>query len=155
MTVLVVDDDPASRIVVSRILEREGFATVRAEDGVDALEQVRLFSRGEAVSEDGSAMPPLCAMVVDSHMPRMAGPELLRAMRSDLSIAHVPALGMSGDVSDSAPGGPFEQAGAAAVLCKPADRAAIFAGIIRCLEAGDRAVPESLRRRAQRHSDDS
>jgi PAS domain S-box-containing protein len=67
--VLLVDDDPAVRGPVARILRRNGFDVLEAGGGTEALE---LWSRrGSAVA----------AAVLDVVMPGMTGPSLLRELR--------------------------------------------------------------------------
>ena len=44
-TVLVVDDEPIVREVVVRYLEREGYATLEADDGADNLDELRAALR--------------------------------------------------------------------------------------------------------------
>lgn len=66
-TCLVVDDSRVIRKVARRILEDLGFQVAEAADGADAL----AFCR--------AAMPD--AILLDWHMPVMAGPEFLRRLR--------------------------------------------------------------------------
>ena len=40
-TILVVDDDPDTRTYLTTVLEDNGFATISAKDGTDALESVQ------------------------------------------------------------------------------------------------------------------
>jgi len=64
-TILVVDDDPQVREVITRILEGCGYAVVGAQDGEDA---VRKFSTGAGID----------LVVLDIVMPGMGGRECLR-----------------------------------------------------------------------------
>jgi signal transduction histidine kinase/predicted hydrocarbon binding protein len=76
-TVLVVDDEATVRSVARKVLEREGFAVVVAEGGVEALRIVR--ERPAAVD----------LVLLDMTMPDMSGPvtlQELRRLRSDLRI---------------------------------------------------------------------
>jgi len=68
-TCLVVDDSRVIRKVVRRILEELGFQVAEAGDGADALSFCR------------AAMPD--AILLDWHMPVMAGPEFLRRLRQE------------------------------------------------------------------------
>ena len=68
-TCLVVDDSRVIRKVVRRILEELGFQVAEAADGADALAFCRV------------AMPD--AILLDWHMPVMAGPEFLRRLRQE------------------------------------------------------------------------
>ncbi|OMF37830.1 DNA-binding response regulator [Paenibacillus sp. FSL H8-0548] len=70
--IIVVDDDPNIRELVSLFLKREGYQVIEAIDGVDALEKL------EAVR------PELA--IIDVMMPRMDGWALCAAMRSSYDI---------------------------------------------------------------------
>lgn len=68
-TILVVDDDPQIRDVLGVALERAGFSTVMARDGVEGLHLAR-------------AEKPSLA-VLDIGLPEMDGLELCKAIRRD------------------------------------------------------------------------
>jgi CheY-like chemotaxis protein len=68
--VLVVDDDPAIRQMLCVILSEEGFATLTAADGQEALE---ILWKSEE---------PLVALL-DYMMPRMTGVDTLRYLAED------------------------------------------------------------------------
>src|SRR5260221_3663186 len=67
-TILVVDDDPHLRELVSVFLQREGFAVVEAADGEDAL--AKLVTRKADM------------VILDIMMPKMDGWELCRQLRT-------------------------------------------------------------------------
>ncbi|WP_400162860.1 response regulator transcription factor [Brevibacillus sp. TJ4] len=69
---LVVDDDPHIRELVSLFLRKEGFEIIEAEDGEQAL----------AVLEHG----PVDLVILDIMMPRMDGWELCRELRRHYDI---------------------------------------------------------------------
>src|SRR5512135_1541256 len=76
---LVVDDFSTMRRIVRNLLKELGFVNVQeAEDGVDALNKLR--------SE------PFDFVVSDWNMPNMTGIELLRAIRADAALKHLPVL---------------------------------------------------------------
>ena len=76
---LVVDDFSTMRRIVRNLLKELGFSNVQeAEDGVDALNKLR--------SE------PFDFVVSDWNMPNMTGIDLLRAIRADDSLKHLPVL---------------------------------------------------------------
>jgi CheY-like chemotaxis protein/signal transduction histidine kinase len=83
-TVLVVDDDPHVRELVSRNLRGAGFACAQARDGEDALLQARV------------TRPSL--VVLDLLMPRMDGFEVLASLRSEGTM--VPVIVLTGKVLD-------------------------------------------------------
>jgi diguanylate cyclase len=77
-SVLVVDDDPGARLLVSSALEIAGFRVFTAEDGPSALAQFR-------------AQPTDC-VVLDVVMPGMSGFDVCTAMRAAAESRHVPIL---------------------------------------------------------------
>jgi CheY-like chemotaxis protein len=68
-TILVVDDDPAVRRMIARLLLDDGYAVVEASDGVEALEQC--------------AHHPVAVAVADVRMPRMGGYEFGRRLAKE------------------------------------------------------------------------
>ncbi|MFA5826634.1 MAG: chemotaxis response regulator CheY [Gallionellaceae bacterium] len=80
MKILVVDDFSTMRRIVRNLLKELGFANVsEAEDGVDALNKLRSEGNFEFV-------------VSDWNMPNMTGIELLRNIRADAALKHLPVL---------------------------------------------------------------
>ncbi|MDO8350120.1 MAG: chemotaxis response regulator CheY [Gallionella sp.] len=76
---LVVDDFSTMRRIVRNLLKELGFVNVQeAEDGVQALSKLRADTFDFVVS--------------DWNMPNMTGIELLRAIRADASLKHLPVL---------------------------------------------------------------
>jgi CheY-like chemotaxis protein len=80
--VLVVDDDDDVRSCLVEFLSRAGIAAGGALDGQDALEQVQ-------------SGPPPCLIVLDLEMPRLTGPELIAALRTDSRCAAIPLVSMT------------------------------------------------------------
>ena len=76
--ILVVEDDEATRFVLRRSLEREGWTLVEAENGRVALEQV-------------AAEPPQ-AIVLDLMMPEVDGFEFLAGLRRREEWRSIPVL---------------------------------------------------------------
>lgn len=74
-TILAVDDDPITIKMVSRILKREGYNVVTAENGVVALDLIRRHGVSIVVS--------------DKNMPEMDGIELCQAIRHDETLGVV------------------------------------------------------------------
>jgi CheY-like chemotaxis protein len=79
---LIVDDDPDVRSVLSAGLRRAGYDVSWAGDGLEALEGIRAH-RPDVVLTDVS-------------MPWLDGWELLRACRADASMQSIPIIMMSG-----------------------------------------------------------
>ena len=79
MKFLVVDDFSTMRRIVRNLLKELGFTNVlEAEDGVDALTKLRSEKFDFVVS--------------DWNMPNMTGIDLLRAIRADATLKHLPVL---------------------------------------------------------------
>ena len=77
-TVMVVDDSLTVRRVTQRLLERNGYRTILAKDGVDAM---------RALEEH---IPDV--MLVDIEMPRMDGYDLTRNVRSNKATRKIPII---------------------------------------------------------------
>lgn len=85
-TVMVVDDSLTVRKITSRLLTREGYQVVLAKDGVDALEQLI------------DVMPDV--VLSDIEMPRMDGFDLLRNIRADERLQHLPVIMITSRTAD-------------------------------------------------------
>ena len=85
--ILVVDDERANRVTLERILTREGWEVVHAEDGRVALERVRadVFD----------------VVLTDLKMPGMSGLELLRAIKSVAPTVEVAMMTAYGTVENA------------------------------------------------------
>ena len=73
---LLVDDNPHTRMTISRQLESLGYDVVEAADATDALEQ---FS----AADDDHRSAPFQLVITDLHMPDMTGFELCSAIKQD------------------------------------------------------------------------
>ncbi len=76
--VMVVDDSITMRKVTSRVLENHALEVMTAQDGIDALENLR------------DRIPDL--MLLDIEMPRMDGYELAEHVRADPRLKHIPIV---------------------------------------------------------------
>ena len=79
--ILVAEDDPVTRRFVVSLLEERGYEVLVAEDGE------------RAVATAMSARPDL--IVSDLVMPYRDGYEVLRAIRNDERVKHIPVLILS------------------------------------------------------------
>ena len=77
-TVVIADDSPTLRRIVSSVLGREGFEVVPAEDGVEAVQTVF------------RTMPD--AVVLDVQMPRVSGYVAARLLKDDWQTADIPII---------------------------------------------------------------
>lgn len=102
---LVVDDFSTMRRIVRNLLKELGFTNVdEAEDGVVALNKLKNGNFEFVVS--------------DWNMPNMTGIELLRAIRSDATLKHLPVMMVTAEakkenIIEAA------QAGASGYIVKP------------------------------------
>ena len=81
-TVLVVDDDKMNRMMLGHNLAQEGYRAAMAEDGKQALEML------------GSE--PFDVVLLDVVMPGMDGFEVLKHIKDDAELRHVPVIMISG-----------------------------------------------------------
>jgi DNA-binding response OmpR family regulator len=84
----VADDEPALRRVLQRLLEQEGYVVETVEDGEEAL--ARLLNPN---------LTPVDLLLLDVHMPRRSGIEVLRALRE--ASSPVRALVLSARIRDT------------------------------------------------------
>src|SRR3989304_1273419 len=87
--VLVVEDEPDIRDLIVFHLEREGFRARTAQNGADALKQIR-------------TAPPDPVVLLHRTRPELAGLEVCRRLRQDPSTAAVPVIMLTakGDEAD-------------------------------------------------------
>src|SRR5205814_626750 len=108
--VLIVEDDAETREMLSSLLSTEGFHTVAAEDGLEALHLLR------TVRHRAPDVP--CLLLLDLKMPRLGGHEFRRAQLGDPIVASVPVAVLSGAVDAEARA---QALGAVATVTKPID----------------------------------
>jgi CheY-like chemotaxis protein len=108
--VLIVDDDPAIRLLCAVNLEIEGLVVLEAADGKRGLEQAR------------SEHPDL--VVTDVMMPGFSGFDLAEALRSDTRTREIPLIFLSSE-AEPANADRARKLGALAYLAKPFDPPAL------------------------------
>ncbi|MDN4603511.1 response regulator transcription factor [Paenibacillus sp. F6_3S_P_1C] len=108
--ILIVDDDVYIRELVNTILKQEGFLTIEAVDGNDALQKVE------------EAHPSLC--IIDIMMPGMDGFELCRELRQFHEDIPILMLTAKEDITQKVKG--FEM-GTDDYLTKPFEPAELIA----------------------------
>jgi DNA-binding response OmpR family regulator len=123
--VLVVDDSPTIRKVVSAVLERHGFAAAQAGDGQAALE--KLIEAAD-VRPDSNGDSRIDLVLVDFVMPRMNGFQFCRAVRENGRLRTTPIVLMSAK-SDRIRDHFVKQTGAIDAITKPFDAQALIAVI--------------------------
>ena len=85
--VLIADDDRMIRLIVTMLLEKEGFKVLEAENGALAMEMAR------------RERPDL--MLVDLQMPDMDGFQVLEMIRGDADCRTIPVLVLTAETSSA------------------------------------------------------
>lgn len=81
-TVLLIEDDRQTALLVTKFLEKDGMEVIHCEDGVEALE------RSPEIS---------CSLIIlDILMPRMNGLKVLEQLRKKSFLANVPIVMLTG-----------------------------------------------------------
>jgi len=120
--VVIAEDDPVSRKLVTAVVELGGFRTTVTKDGEEAMTALR-------------AQQSPCVAVIDWMMPGIDGAEICRRMREigkDVYIIMLTARGAKEDMADGLEGGADDY------LVKPFDRRELMARIsggVRVLKA--------------------
>lgn len=117
-SLLITDDDAAFRETLQEVLEPQGFHTLQAEDGEQAVRIIR----SEVVH----------LVLLDMHMPKLTGLETLRLVKQIKAL--LPCILLSADLDEST----IQQARLAhaySVLRKPVTRQQITGVVFQALEA--------------------
>ena len=85
--VLIVDHEPAARVLARVVLEKGGYDIEEAGDGLEALEVLRTTA-------------PVSLVVADLNMPSMDGLELIWEMRAVEGWARVPVIVVTGETDE-------------------------------------------------------
>ncbi|MEP7381215.1 MAG: PAS domain-containing protein [Gemmatimonadota bacterium] len=86
-SILLVEDEPAVRALICRILQMQGYQVIEARDGLEALRQL------------AAASVPVKLVITDVVMPEMGGRELGERVRAQFPA--MPMLYMSGYTDDA------------------------------------------------------
>src|SRR6266571_756626 len=124
-TVLVVDDEPAVRVVTKRILQRSGYAVLDAPGGVEALDTLR--------EHPG----PIHLLLTDVIMPEMNGREVaqrVREQRPGIRVVYMSAYSPEAIAHDG-----LLDAGAAFVR-KPFESGMLLQTVRRALDTEERTA---------------
>jgi len=127
-TVLVVDDDPATRYATARILRGAGFKTQEAATGAEAI----------------ALAPEVSAVVLDVHLPDVDGFEVCRIIRARPDTALMPVMHLSAAYVKSEDKVAGLDAGADAYLVRPVEPAVLIATLQALIRA--RMAEDQLRR---------
>ncbi len=85
-TVLIVDDNADSLMILRTILEAKGFTVLVAESGADALAQLEV------------AAPDV--ILLDVMMPQMSGLEVLQRIKASHAMSHIPVIMVTAKMQD-------------------------------------------------------
>jgi two-component system sensor histidine kinase RpfC len=138
LRVLVADDNPTNREVISRILEHGGHAVALANDGEQAL---------DAIEQEH-----FDAVLLDRNMPGMGGIDALRALR--LMTRGGPRLPVAVLSADATPEARTEclEAGADAFIAKPVEAFRLLEQLQElAARPGESAAPPAPVRQAEQH----
>ncbi|HEY9844921.1 MAG TPA: response regulator transcription factor [Candidatus Caenarcaniphilales bacterium] len=135
LIILVADDEPVIRLLISDYLEMSGYSVVTAEDGKQALEMIEVYQ------------PHL--VVTDIAMPQMDGYELVRQVRQQPALRLLPVIFLTVRTETQARIQGY-QLGCDLYLPKPFDLDELGAGIRNLLERSQLIQSEwRLRNQAQ------
>lgn len=112
--ILVIDDDPINRQMLTRLLEQDGYRVDTAPNGRHGLEML--------------SADPFDVVLLDLVMPEMDGYEVLTTIKSDEALKHLPVLMITG-VDDVTSAARCIEAGAEDYLPKPFDPVVLRARI--------------------------
>ena len=82
MKILLVEDSKFQRIANGRALVKAGYEVIYAVDGEEGLRSAR------------ENIPDL--ILLDMMLPKVSGVDVLRALKSDVLVKHVPVIVLSG-----------------------------------------------------------
>lgn len=128
---LNVNDDEATRYMVSRILRRAGYVVEEAETGLQALEAAR-------------RLPDL--IVLDVRLPDISGLDVCRTLKSDPLTARIPILQTSATFVSAERKAEGLESGADGYLVQPIEPPELIATVRALLRA--RQAEDALRRSA-------
>jgi signal transduction histidine kinase/CheY-like chemotaxis protein len=119
--ILIAEDDPEARELLTLLLAAGEYDVVAAADGVEALQLLR--------TED----PDL--LITDIVMPRMDGYELVRQLRENAATAALPVIFCSASYHEREVRSMARSLGVITTLAKPYDIGAVTATVARALES--------------------
>ena len=117
--VMVVEDDEDIQKMLALILDLEGYDSMQAGDGLEALAKL----------QNAHPLPNL--IIVDLMMPHMSGEEFVHRMRGTPTLAKIPVLILSGDMRARAIA---EKMGARTFLPKPVGLDVLSASVREAIE---------------------
>jgi len=125
--VLIVEDDFSTRMLYREYLQNDGFRTIDAHNGYQALEKARDLRPN--------------AVLTDLAVPGMDGFEFCRALQESPVTRSIPILAVTGHSEYLEQPDRFAQAGIAHVLIKPCAPDVIAFELRRLLGSGPASTP--------------
>jgi CheY-like chemotaxis protein len=121
---MVVDDDPVTRNICSKILRSVGYRVVLAHDGSEAL---AILERSNGIplsmsASHGSDELHVDLVITDIHMPTKSGIELLSEVRSAEHLASIKVIIMGSNTLSSLSQDSFIEKGSEDYIVKPIRR---------------------------------
>jgi len=123
LTVMIVDDSPSVRRVMTNLIKGASWTPLTAKDGLDALEILR----------NATALPDV--VLTDIEMPRMDGYELLAALKANEVLARLPVAMITSRAGEKHRRKALDN-GAADYLTKPYSDEQLLAMVRRMSEGG-------------------
>ncbi len=114
-TILVIDDDPTIRDLMTRHLEKNNFSVLQALDGAQGIKMAREYKPD--------------AITLDILMPEMDGWSVLRTLKADKQVSEIPVV-MASIIDEKKKGFSL---GAADYLSKPVERDRLIGSISKLL----------------------
>ena len=111
MPVIIAEDDPVSRALISAMVKKWGFRTIETRDGYEAMAAIR--------AQEGAALA-----ILDWVMPGMDGLEVCRSVRASEKMIYIVMLSVRGGTENLVEG---LEGGADDYLVKPFDRNELLA----------------------------
>jgi signal transduction histidine kinase/DNA-binding response OmpR family regulator len=124
--ILIAEDDPEARELLLLLLGDKSYCLLEAADGVEALELVR------------SELPDL--LITDIVMPRMDGYELVRRLRQDQMLAHMPVIFCSASYHQRDVRAMAHALGVIETIAKPYERSRVQSLIAEVVSGAERTV---------------
>jgi signal transduction histidine kinase/DNA-binding response OmpR family regulator len=122
-TILVIDDDPTIRDLMTRHLEKNNFSVLKALDGAQGIKMAREYKPD--------------AITLDILMPDLDGWSVLRTLKADKEVSHIPVI-MASIIDEKKKGFSL---GAADYLSKPVERTRLLESIGKLLgKKGDNVI---------------
>ena len=85
--VLIVEDEVPNQMMLAMMLESDGYEILYANDGAEALEQIKLHRDDLAI------------VLLDLQMPKMTGLDVLRVMKEEKEFRDIPVIVLTADQS--------------------------------------------------------